>query len=140
MVEYLGGHQNTFNYYNIGAEKARREKMESKKIRATIEKLQGQPYKYKEGEIKQMLLNSNHAVERGIVAIWKRQTEDEKAAEQTRKKNNIGFSAFHARRGTYYANWINSGRHLSGKHVDLGRKLILHYTNQLTKISNKEVA
>ena len=114
--------------------------MEDKKIRNAIEKLQGQPYKYKESEIKQLLLNSNRAVERGIVAIWKRQTEDEKAVEQTRKKNNVGFSAFHARRGTYYANWINSGKRLSGRHVDLGRKLILHYTNQLTKISNKEIA
>lgn len=112
--------------------------MERKLIQA-VEKLQEKPYRYSEDEIRKMLLNSPHAVERGIVAIWKRQTPIEKCAEQTRLFNKVGFSAFHAKRGSYYAGWINSGRHLSGNHIETGRKLILHYVRQLTKISNKEI-
>lgn len=113
--------------------------MERKLIQA-VEKLQEKPYRYSEDEIKEMLLNSQHAVERGLVAIWKRQTPAEQISEQTRLLNKVGFSAFHAKRGSYYANWINSGKHLSGDHVDKGRKIILHYVSQLTKISNKEIA
>ena len=92
-----------------------------------------------EAEIRGMLQQSNHAVERGIVAIYKRQTESEQAAEETRVLNKVGFSAFHAKRGTYYAKWVNSGKHLTGNHLEKGRELILHYAGQLTKISNKEV-
>ena len=92
-----------------------------------------------EPEIKEMLLKSTHAVERGIMAIWRKQTEHEKMVERTENLNFVGFSAFHAARGTYYANWINQGNHLTGKHIGLGRKLILHYVSQLTKISNKEI-
>ena len=92
-----------------------------------------------EAEIKEMLQRSNHAVERGLVAIYKRQTAHEQAAEQTEVLNRVGFSAFHAKRGTYYAKWVLSGRHLTGQHLEKGRKLILHYAGQLTKISNKEI-
>lgn len=95
--------------------------------------------RYTESEIKDMLLNSTHAVERGIVAIWRKQTELEKKSETTKELNKVGFSAFHAARGTYYANWINSGKHLTGKHIKLGRDLILHYVSQLTKISNNDI-
>jgi len=95
--------------------------------------------KWTEAEIREMLQQSNRAVERGIVAIYKRQTESEQVAEETRVLNKVGFSAFHAKRGTYYAKWIQSGKNLTGNHLEKGRTLILHYAGQLTKISNKEL-
>lgn len=96
--------------------------------------------KWSKAEIREMLENSTHAVERGIMAIWRLQTSEEKLAERTKDLNEVGFSAFHVIRGSFYAKWINSGKHLTGKHIGLGRKLILHYVSQLTKISNKEVS
>ena len=92
-----------------------------------------------EAEIREMLQRSNRAVERGLVAIYNRQTQHEQAAEETKVLNRIGFSAFHAKRGTYYAKWVLDGKQLTGQHLEKGRKLILHYAGQLTKISNKEI-
>lgn len=91
-------------------------------------------------EIKAMLLKSQNAVEKGLVAIYNRQTQVEKMMEATRYNNSVGFSAAHCRRGSYYARWINSGKRLSGKHLEKGREIILHYVGQLTKISNGEIA
>lgn len=76
-------------------------------------------------------------VERGIVAIYEKQTNEEQATENTRYYNNVGFSAFHAKQGSYYAKWILSGKHLSGPHLHKARKMIKHYAQQLVDIANK---
>ncbi len=89
-------------------------------------------------KITKLLQDSNAAVEKGIVAIFNRQTADEQRIEDTRYTNNIGFSGAHAKTGTYYAKWILSGRHLDGKFLQKGRTMILHYTKQLLSIANKE--
>ena len=54
-------------------------------------------------EIIQILTNSDAAVERAILAIYKRQTEDEQRTEETRHYNKMGFSGAHAHSGTYMA-------------------------------------
>lgn len=89
-------------------------------------------------EIRNIILNSNPAVERGLLAIFQRQTTDEQHIQIARHRNNIGFSGAHASRGSYYAKWIQSGKHLSGEHVLKGRKLILHYVRQLVEIANEK--
>ena len=90
-------------------------------------------------EIEELINKSNNAVERGIVAIFNRQTSVEKRIEDSRYVNNIGFSAAHAKRGTYYAKWVLAGKRLNNGHLDKGRELISHYASQLVKISNKEI-
>jgi hypothetical protein len=86
------------------------------------------------------LLNANDiAVERGIVAIYERQTADEKVTETTNHHNNIGFAGWGAKKGTYYAKWILSGRRLTGRHLENARKIALFHASQLTKIANKEI-
>lgn len=83
------------------------------------------------------LLNTNDiAVERAIVAIYNRQTADEKNVRATRHDNSMGFRANHAHRGSYYAEWIRSGRHLTGDHIRKARKIVLHYHRQLLEIAN----
>lgn len=83
------------------------------------------------------LLNTNDiAVERAIVAIYNRQTLDEKNVRATRHDNSMGFRANHAYRGSYYAEWIRSGRHLTGDHIRKARKIVLHYHRQLLEIAN----
>lgn len=93
---------------------------------------------YTKEEIKKLLETSNKAIERGFLAIFKFQTSDEQQAEYTKYHNNKGFSAFDAKRGSYYAKWIQSGKHLSGRHLEAGRKLILRYAGQLVDIANNE--
>ena len=84
----------------------------------------------------QALINSNdRAVERALVAIYNRQTEDEKQSTQTRHLNHRGFRHNHAVRGSYYARWVNSGRRLTGRHLELGRAIALVYHRQLLDIA-----
>lgn len=73
----------------------------------------------------------NSAVERAIIVVFNNQTADEQRTEDVRYHNGKGFLPMHARRGTYYANWILSGRHLNAKHLEIARKMALKYSRQL---------
>jgi len=89
-------------------------------------------------DIVAMLNTNDRAVERGVVAIWQRQTADEQDSDTTRHSNGIGFSGWSAHSGSYYAKWVESGRRLTGKHLDKARKIALHHVGQLTRIANGE--
>ena len=82
-------------------------------------------------EIEAMLNTNDRAVERAMVAIWERQTRDEQETQDTRHHNGVGFAAWSARSGTYFAEWVRSGRHLTGKHLVKARKIALHHAGQL---------
>jgi hypothetical protein len=87
-------------------------------------------------QIEALLESSDAAVERGIVALWKRQTLDEQQASDTKHNNGIGFCSWAARNGSYYASWVNSGRHLTGQHLVKARKIALHHAGQLVEVAN----
>ena len=87
-------------------------------------------------EIETMVRNQDAAVERAMVAIWERQTADEKETQGTRHHNGRGFAAWSARSGTYYAGWVRSGRRLTGKHLAKARKIALYHAGQLTDFAN----
>jgi len=74
-------------------------------------------------------------LERAILAIYRFQTAQEQNAENTLFSNGVGFSGADARRGTYYAKWILSGRRLTGEHLDKARKMMPKYAGQLEKIA-----
>lgn len=83
------------------------------------------------------LLNRNlEAVERAMVVLLDRQTEDEKDNEQTKHLNGVGFSSCNARLGTYYGNWVKQGKHLSGVHVDKARRIAIKHVRQLVEVAN----
>jgi len=86
------------------------------------------PKVWNEAEIVNLLLNSDKAVERGVLAIYNRQA--------TLKDNGVEFSGPDAKLGSYYARWIISGRNLSGKHLNNARKMMVKYRRQLTEIAN----
>jgi hypothetical protein len=86
------------------------------------------------------LLDRNpRAVERGIVRLYIRQEATERSQGQTVKQNGIGFNAFWAQSGTYYARWILSGRQLSGGHLEKARKCCRVHSAQLTAYANGDV-
>lgn len=84
--------------------------------------------------LRQLITTNDKAVERAILAIYDRQTQDEKQVSDTKHHNCVGFSAAHARSGSYYARWIRSGRSLTGRHLEKARTIALHYTGQLLQI------
>lgn len=92
--------------------------------------------RYTKESIKDLLLRNDRAVERALLAIYRRQTDAERQAERTVVHNGVGFNAFDARLGTYYAKWIGSGKNLTGTHLDKGRRLASKYVGQLVSIAN----
>jgi hypothetical protein len=91
--------------------------------------------KWTEESITALLVNNDRAVERAILAIYDRQTADEKSAQTTRHSNRMGFSWASAQLGSYYAKWIKSGRKLTGTHLDRARKMAIKYRRQLCAIA-----
>ena len=87
-------------------------------------------------EIDAILRSNNAAVERAIIRLFERQTRTEQISESTHLHNSVGFSACHAKNGTYYAKWIQSGRHLTGTHLEKARKIALVHSKQLVEIAN----
>lgn len=82
-----------------------------------------------------LLASNDRAVERAMVALYQRQTLDEQRTSTTKESNGRGFSAFHAERGTYWAKWVMSGKHLTGRHLEGARKMATHYARQLSELS-----
>ena len=81
--------------------------------------------------IAHLLRTNDLAVERAMVVLYERQTHDERASSTTSHDNKRGFTCAHASKGSYYARWVKSGRHLTGYHLERARKIALHYTGQL---------
>lgn len=86
-------------------------------------------------QVKALLLSNDRAVERAISALYARQTEDEKSSSSTQHPNGRGFNAFDANQGSYWARWVNSGRHLTGKHLVGARQMCLKYVGQLVEVA-----
>jgi hypothetical protein len=82
-----------------------------------------------------LLARNDLAVERAMVALYQRQTADEQHTSTTSHSNGRGFNYYHAERGTYYAKWVLSGRHLTGHHLAAARKMATYYARQLSEIA-----
>jgi len=95
-----------------------------------------EPKTWTRTEIEALINSNDRAVERAMVAIWERQTADEQETQNTRHHNGRGFAAWSARSGTYFAEWVRSGRRLTGKHLVKARKIALHHAGQLTDFAN----
>lgn len=92
------------------------------------------------GEIEIRMQEDLRWLERAIVAIYERQTAAEQAAGQTREHNGIGFNGVDAPFLTYLAEWILSGKHLSGKFLIKARKRMVKYSGQLQRIAMEKGA
>lgn len=88
-----------------------------------------------EKRIVELLQRSDLAVEQAIVRIHDRQTREEKAVMATTHLNGIGFQACDARRGTYWARLILSGRRLFSDRMPKARAMVIKYRAQLTVLA-----
>jgi hypothetical protein len=91
---------------------------------------------YNAEQIVALLNTSDKAVERGIVAIYRRQTVDEQNDATTKHHNGMGFNARDARFGTYMAKYVLDGKPLTGKFLDTARKMTKRYVRQLVEVAN----
>ena len=88
-------------------------------------------------EINTLLTSNPKAVERAMLRLYELQTQEEKASDSTRVNNNQGFSSYAAHRGSYYAKWVQSGRSLSGHHLEKARAIAIRHSRQLVEIANR---
>lgn len=78
-----------------------------------------------------LLVRSDAAVFRAVVVLYERQTEDERATDQTTHRNGVGFNGVDARLMSYYARWIKQNGCLTGRHVERARRAVRKYRAQL---------
>lgn len=89
--------------------------------------------------IREKLQTDQDWLERGILAIYQRQTDEEQQVGETIEDNGIGFNGADANYFTYIAGYLQSGRHLTGDHIERSRQRMLKYSGQLERIANKSV-
>lgn len=87
-------------------------------------------------EIINLIETNDLAVTRAVIAIYQRQTEDEKSIEGTHYHNGIGFNSVDAKYMTYLAKYCQDNRRLTGEHLQKARKKIKKYHRQLLEIAN----
>ena len=95
---------------------------------------------YTRTQIDMLLSRSVAAVERAMVVLYERQTEDEQHSRTAKYQNGVGFSGAHAKRGTYYAKWVMGGRSLSGRHLINARRIALRHSKQLVEAANHKLS
>lgn len=94
--------------------------------------------------IKTLLSTSDAAVEKALLVIYDRQTQDEQDTQGTRHSNGVGFSAVDAEILSSFACWVQRkqsqgvklGKCLSQKQMALARKKIARYARQLAEVAN----
>lgn len=79
-------------------------------------------------------------LEKAILRIDERQTDDERNAGETRYSNGIGWSGADASVGTYMADYVRKGNTLSGAWRLRAFRLAIKYRGQLADIANAKAA
>jgi hypothetical protein len=102
---------------------------------------------YTKTAIVELLEKSDLAVERGVLAIYARQTMDEQTATETKHQNGVGFngvdanimSSFAQQIERRVANGTRGGQCLSEKQMAIARRKIVRYARQLVEIANEKM-
>jgi len=91
---------------------------------------------YTREEIREKITTNPQWTERAIVALYKKQTDQEQINGQTIEHNGMGFNGLDAEILTSFALWIGKGRHLTPKQLQVAQKKLSKYATQLTLIAN----
>ena len=103
--------------------------------------VRGPQYRWNKTNIwTELLEKRDDAVERGVVAIYKRQTSDEQRMQETKYNNKVGFTGADAEFGSSLAQQLLRGYHLTAKQMLYARRMMKRYAGQLAKIANKQIA
>ena len=95
--------------------------------------------KWTKEEIREQLANNDKWLVRGLVAIYKFQTESEKASQDTHEDNGVGFNGTDAELLSSFAEQLIAGRNLTIRQIPWARKKMLKYAGQLAKIANGKI-
>lgn len=90
-------------------------------------------------EIKNNIMASDKWAIRGLLAIYNRQTEEEKIAEETMEWNNVGFNGVDSKFMSSVAKFFLARNYLTEKQIYNVRKRLVKYCGQLAKIANETI-
>jgi hypothetical protein len=78
-------------------------------------------------------------IERAVLVLFERQTDDEQTNKVTRWENGRGFNSSDSRYLTYVSNYLLGGRHLSGRHLEkVATKMPKYWRQILEEIQIKQ--
>ena len=91
-----------------------------------------------------LLATNDLAVERALVVIYDRQTQDEKQVSRTKHDNSRGFRKNHDSTGSKLARFVLKGwkehgknrTHLYPANLEKARKIVMWYHRQLCEVAN----
>lgn len=90
-------------------------------------------------DIIHMVRTDDKAVLRAVVAIWKRQTNDERVEKGTKWTNHFGFSKRHVTKGTMLAEKIFANKPLTAEEMADAKAIAYSYRKQLWMIASGSV-
>lgn len=91
--------------------------------------------------VKEKLSTNRLWIERAIVALYNRQTEDEKEGRFTAEDNGVGFNAFDSPFLSNLAEWLIAGKnngHLTNNQLDVAKKKMPKYAKQILSLIPKQ--
>jgi hypothetical protein len=88
-------------------------------------------------KIKQLIATNDKAVVRAVIAIYRRQTENERVLGNTVVQNNIGFCGNDAPIMSMYARQIIDHGGLSKEQIKYARTRMIRYSRQLAEIAEQ---
>jgi hypothetical protein len=91
--------------------------------------------KERQEKVRNLLLTNDKAVLRGVVAIYNRQTLDEKNSDSTKHENHQGFCANDAPLMSLFARQILQHGGLTSTQLKVAREKIVRYRKQLAEIA-----
>jgi uncharacterized protein (DUF2267 family) len=78
-------------------------------------------------------------IEKAVLVLFERQTDDEQTNQVTRWENGRGFNSSDSRYLTYVSNYLLGGRHLSGRHLEkVASKMPKYWRQILEEIQIKQ--
>lgn len=90
-------------------------------------------------KIQTMLLTNDKWLLAGLLAIYNKQTLDEKDKQETKETNGIGFNGMDSKILSSLAEGYIKYKKLTEKQKNVVRKLLPKYSGQLLKIANKQI-
>lgn len=87
-------------------------------------------------EIKNLIATRDDAVIRGLICIYRFQTNSEQVTGYTSENNGVGFSGADSEILTSFVRFYNKNKYLSPKQLVIARKKMLKYSRQLMLVAN----
>lgn len=91
-------------------------------------------------EIRERVTNDQRWTERAIMALYRRQTEDERLGQHTNELNGAGFNKADAEILSSFAKQLQWGGHLTPRQFDVARRRVAKYAGQLARIAQATAA